>query len=188
MGRARDDAAGEAFDKGGRMMGRGSPGGPPLARLAAGGHADRVPLPFPFAGGGYDFSFSGLKTAALRVWRARPADEAFGRDFAASFRRAVAEGLVAKFFRAVDGHRPLPAPPGGAAGKQTGGTCPWSRTSPWPDPSPDRSALFPFPGTYLTCAGANVRPWTAGAGLRIMCTNLWARPITPLLQSQSLPA
>ncbi|KRT78001.1 MAG: O-sialoglycoprotein endopeptidase, O-sialoglycoprotein endopeptidase [Armatimonadetes bacterium CSP1-3] len=109
LGRTRDDAAGEAFDKVGRMMGLGYPGGPPLDRLAASGHADRVPLPFPFAGGGYEFSFSGLKTAALRVWRARPVDEEFGRDFAASFRRAVAEVLVAKFFRAVDEHRPQSA-------------------------------------------------------------------------------
>jgi len=106
LGRTRDDAAGEAFDKVGRLMGLGYPGGPPLDRLAATGQSDRVALPFPFADGGYDFSFSGLKTAALRVWRARPADEDFARDFAASFRRAVAEVLVAKLFRAVDEYHP----------------------------------------------------------------------------------
>ncbi|MDR7465643.1 MAG: tRNA (adenosine(37)-N6)-threonylcarbamoyltransferase complex transferase subunit TsaD, partial [Armatimonadota bacterium] len=91
LGRTRDDAAGEAFDKVGRMMGLGYPGGPPLDRLAEGGDPDRVPLPLPFPDGAYDFSFSGLKTAALRVWRARPADAGFARDFAARFRRAVGE-------------------------------------------------------------------------------------------------
>ncbi len=106
LGRTRDDAAGEAFDKVGRMIGLGYPGGPPLDRLATTGHPDRVPLPSPFADGGYDFSFSGLKTAALRVWRAGPGDEAFRRDFAASFRRAVAEALVRKLFRAADEYRP----------------------------------------------------------------------------------
>ncbi len=102
LGRTRDDAAGEAFDKVGRMMGLGYPGGPPLDRLAEEGDPDQVDLPRPFAAGGYEFSFSGLKTAALRAWRSRTPSEAFARDFAASFRRAVAETLVAKLFRAVD--------------------------------------------------------------------------------------
>ncbi len=106
LGRTRDDAAGEAVDKVGRLMGLGYPGGPPLDRLAAGGRPDRVPLPLPFPDGGYDFSFSGLKTAALRAWRGRPADPDFARDFAASFRRAVVEVLVGKLFRAVDAYRP----------------------------------------------------------------------------------
>lgn len=106
LGRTRDDAAGEAFDKVGRMMGLGYPGGPLLDRLAEGGDPDRVPLPLPFPDGVYDFSFSGLKTAALRAWRARPADPGFARDFAASFRRAVVEVLVAKLFRVVDAYHP----------------------------------------------------------------------------------
>ncbi len=106
LGRTRDDAAGEAFDKVGRLMGLGYPGGPPLDRLAEEGHPDRVPLPLPFPDGVYDFSFSGLKTAALRAWRTRPADAGFARDFAASFRQAVVEVLVAKLFRAVDAYRP----------------------------------------------------------------------------------
>jgi len=106
LGRTRDDAAGEAFDKVGRLMGLGYPGGPLVDRLAEGGHPERVPLPLPFPDGVYDFSFSGLKTAALRVWRNRPADADFARDFAASFRRAVVEVLVAKLFRAVDAFRP----------------------------------------------------------------------------------
>lgn len=106
LGRTRDDAAGEAFDKVGRLMGLGYPGGPPLDRLAEEGDADHVDLPRPFPDGGYEFSFSGLKTAALRLWRARTPSAQFARDFAASFRRAVAETLIAKLFRAVDEHRP----------------------------------------------------------------------------------
>lgn len=106
LGRTRDDAAGEAFDKVGRLMGLGYPGGPPLDRLAEEGDPDRVVLPRPFADGGYEFSFSGLKTAALRVWRSQPYSDEFVRDFAASFRRVVAETLVAKLFRAVEEHRP----------------------------------------------------------------------------------
>ncbi len=106
LGRTRDDAAGEAFDKVGRMMGLGYPGGPPLDRLAASGDPTSVLLPVPLPGGGFDFSFSGLKTAALRAWRARPDDTAFPENFAASFRRSVVEALVARLFRAVDVYRP----------------------------------------------------------------------------------
>jgi len=106
LGRTRDDAAGEAFDKVGRMMGLGYPGGPPLDRLAATGDPARVPLPVPLVDGGFDFSFSGLKTAALRAWRARPEREEFPRHFAAGFRRAVVEALVGKVFRAVETYRP----------------------------------------------------------------------------------
>jgi N6-L-threonylcarbamoyladenine synthase len=106
LGRTRDDAAGEAFDKVARMMGLGYPGGPLLDRLAAHGDPEGVPLPLPFADGGYDFSFSGLKTAALRAWKGGAADERFARDLAASFRRAVVEVLVLKMARAVDAHHP----------------------------------------------------------------------------------
>lgn len=106
LGRTRDDAAGEAFDKVARVMGLGYPGGPAMDRLAEGGDPERVPLPLPFPDGGYDFSFSGLKTAALRVWRGAADGERFARDFAASFRRAVTLVLVSKLFRAVDAHRP----------------------------------------------------------------------------------
>ncbi|MGH2453100.1 MAG: tRNA (adenosine(37)-N6)-threonylcarbamoyltransferase complex transferase subunit TsaD [bacterium] len=106
LGRTRDDAAGEAFDKVGRMMGLGYPGGPPLDRLAEEGDPDRVTFPRPFAGGGYEFSFSGLKTAALRAWRGETPTEPFVRNFAASFRRAIVETLVAKLFRAVEEYGP----------------------------------------------------------------------------------
>ncbi len=68
LGRTRDDAAGEAFDKAARALGLGYPGGPAIDRAAEQGRADRVALPRPFPDEtSFDFSFSGLKTAVLRA-------------------------------------------------------------------------------------------------------------------------
>ncbi len=70
LGRTLDDAAGEAFDKGARLLGLGYPGGPAIERAAAGGNPGRFDLPRSWLAGqgdGYDFSFSGLKTALLRL-------------------------------------------------------------------------------------------------------------------------
>jgi len=66
LGRTLDDAAGEAFDKGARVLGLGFPGGPAIQRAAAEGRPGRYPLPRAWLGDRYDFSFSGLKTALLR--------------------------------------------------------------------------------------------------------------------------
>jgi len=102
LGRTRDDAAGEAFDKVARAMGLGYPGGPALDRLGQGGDPAIAPLPIPFAGRGYDFSFSGIKTAALRVLAAHPEpDQMFLAGLAASLQEVVAEALVRKVARAV---------------------------------------------------------------------------------------
>ena len=107
LGRTRDDAAGEAFDKVGRAMGLGYPGGPALDRLGRAGNPDAAPLPVPFADGGFDFSFSGVKTAALRALAAQPEpSERFLADLAASLQRVVAEALVGKLARAARLHRP----------------------------------------------------------------------------------
>ncbi|MGH3076426.1 MAG: tRNA (adenosine(37)-N6)-threonylcarbamoyltransferase complex transferase subunit TsaD, partial [Gaiellales bacterium] len=67
LGRTRDDAAGEAFDKVARMLGLGFPGGPAIQGTAEGGDPERYPLPRAWLPGTYDFSFSGLKTATLRL-------------------------------------------------------------------------------------------------------------------------
>jgi len=67
LGRTLDDAAGEAFDKGARLLGLGFPGGPAIQRAAERGRPGRVALPRAWLGDSYDFSFSGLKTALLRV-------------------------------------------------------------------------------------------------------------------------
>lgn len=117
LGRTRDDAAGEAYDKTAKLLGLGYPGGPVIDRLAASGDPDRAPLVFTIPqmrGPSLDFSFSGLKTAVLRyvkehgVAPVRPGDEPSQevRDLAASFQRAVVQSLRARLKRAVQDHRP----------------------------------------------------------------------------------
>jgi len=104
LGRSRDDAAGEAFDKVARLLDLGYPGGPAIDRLAAGGEASKVPLPVPRPGdGSLDFSFSGLKTAVARAVAAKTYDPA---DIAASFQAAVVAHLRGQTERAAQGHRP----------------------------------------------------------------------------------
>jgi len=97
IGRTRDDAAGEAFDKAARMLGLGYPGGPALDRLARTGRAERQPLPRPSLPG-LEYSFSGLKTALL--YRLRDLGESAGpeerADLAASFEQSVVESLLEK--------------------------------------------------------------------------------------------
>jgi N6-L-threonylcarbamoyladenine synthase len=67
LGRTIDDAAGEAFDKVARILGVGYPGGPAIEKAAEGGNPNAYPFPRAKLGDSYDFSFSGLKTAVLRV-------------------------------------------------------------------------------------------------------------------------
>ncbi|MBF0341281.1 MAG: tRNA (adenosine(37)-N6)-threonylcarbamoyltransferase complex transferase subunit TsaD [Magnetococcales bacterium] len=100
LGRTRDDAVGEAFDKGARLLGLGYPGGPAIAALAQGG--DRRGIHFPRAMPGreqLDCSFSGLKTA-LRTFLGQHADRhgdpAWRRDVAASYQEAIVEVLAVK--------------------------------------------------------------------------------------------
>jgi N6-L-threonylcarbamoyladenine synthase len=93
LGQTVDDAAGEAFDKGARLLGLGYPGGPEVDRLARAGDPTAFDLPRA-APGELDFSFSGLKTALLYTLRDRPdADRA---DLAASYQRAIVDALVAR--------------------------------------------------------------------------------------------
>jgi N6-L-threonylcarbamoyladenine synthase len=123
LGRTLDDAAGEAFDKGARLLGLGYPGGPAIQRAAAEGDPARFDLPRAWLGDRFDFSFSGLKTALLRIVEPYrlpaqpPAREIAGpfvehrpplyagdlpiADLAASYQEAVVEVLAAKAVRAV---------------------------------------------------------------------------------------
>ncbi|MEA2481066.1 MAG: tRNA N6-adenosine threonylcarbamoyltransferase [Thermoleophilaceae bacterium] len=98
LGQTLDDAAGEAFDKGARLLGLGYPGGPALDRLAGGGDPAAFDFPRSAPGDGLDFSFSGLKTALL--YRVRDLGEAEasarGADLAASYQRAIVDALVAR--------------------------------------------------------------------------------------------
>ena len=93
IGRTRDDAAGEAFDKAARIIGLGYPGGPAVEKAARSG-SDTLKLPRAWLAGSYDFSFSGVKTALLR--RVEAGDVSSPADAAASFQAAVVEVLVKK--------------------------------------------------------------------------------------------
>ena len=98
IGATKDDAAGEAFDKVARLLGLGFPGGPAIAQAALEGDPTRVHFALPLEGQkGYDFSFSGLKTAALYAHR----DGANPFDLAASFQAAVVRSLVKTCARAA---------------------------------------------------------------------------------------
>ncbi|HEV2811545.1 MAG TPA: tRNA (adenosine(37)-N6)-threonylcarbamoyltransferase complex transferase subunit TsaD [Acidimicrobiales bacterium] len=94
LGSTVDDAAGEAFDKVARFLGLGYPGGPAIDRLAITGDPAAVKFPRAMLGRGFDFSFSGLKTAVVTFVRAHP--EVAVEDVAASFQQAVVDVLVAK--------------------------------------------------------------------------------------------
>jgi N6-L-threonylcarbamoyladenine synthase len=98
VGATRDDAAGEAFDKVARLAGLGYPGGPAVAEAAKLGDPKAVPFKVPLAGQkGYEFSFSGLKTAALLAFRAGAKPE----DLAASFQAVAVKSLVQTSVRAA---------------------------------------------------------------------------------------
>jgi N6-L-threonylcarbamoyladenine synthase len=102
IGRTRDDAAGEAFDKAARMLGLGYPGGPALDRAARKGDPRRQPLPRPSLPG-FEYSFSGLKTALLyRLRDLGEPDEQTRADLAAAFEASVVESLLEKLGAAID--------------------------------------------------------------------------------------
>jgi N6-L-threonylcarbamoyladenine synthase len=120
LGSTLDDAAGEAFDKGARLLGLPYPGGPALQRLAEAG--DPAAFDFPTARGvpGLDFSFAGLKTALL--YAIRDLGEEAGRrgaDLAASYQRAIVDSLMVRVERGLDetGHTRLAIGGGVAANR-----------------------------------------------------------------------
>ena len=103
LGETLDDAAGEAFDKTAKLLGLGYPGGPALARLATQGDTMRFQFPRPLVDQpGFDFSFSGLKTAVIRQWERIGKATNQRADIAASFERAVVDTLVIKAIRALE--------------------------------------------------------------------------------------
>lgn len=104
IGKTRDDAAGEAFDKAARAMGMPYPGGVHLDKLAESGDPERYGFPHPnVSGSPYDFSFSGLKTAVInRIHHAEQKGESLGiEDLAASFRKTVVDCLTEKTCQAM---------------------------------------------------------------------------------------
>jgi N6-L-threonylcarbamoyladenine synthase len=120
IGRTRDDAAGEAFDKVAKMMGLPYPGGPAIGQLAPQGNENAYQLPTARLDGSLDFSFSGLKTAVLRTLQSEaggdfrtPSSELPARlsgrqkaDMAASFQRTVAQTLTGRLLRAYHQYQP----------------------------------------------------------------------------------
>ncbi|OAA30065.1 protein kinase [Kosmotoga arenicorallina S304] len=103
VGKTRDDAAGEAFDKVARLLGLSYPGGPEIEKLAKKGE---VKYSFPRSlreKGNYDFSFSGLKTSVLYFIKKNPG--AKKEDIAASFQAAVVDSLLSKTFAAAEKYR-----------------------------------------------------------------------------------
>lgn len=104
LGRTRDDAAGEAFDKVARVLGLPYPGGPEIDRLAQVGNPDAYDLPMGLAfEDTYDFSFSGLKTAAINILHnaSQRGEEINVADFAASLQKAITKVLAEKTMRAA---------------------------------------------------------------------------------------
>ncbi len=107
LGTTLDDAVGEAFDKTAKLLGLGYPGGPALAALAEKGNEKAVTLPRPMLSKpGFDFSFSGLKTAVMVEVRNREANGTLCRaDVAASFQRAVVDTLIGRTIKAAQAER-----------------------------------------------------------------------------------
>jgi N6-L-threonylcarbamoyladenine synthase len=102
LGDTVDDAAGEAFDKTAKLLGLSYPGGPALAKLAETGDARRFKLPRPMlASGDLNFSFAGLKTAALTIANREESTERNKADIAAAFQSAAVDVLVAKSLQAL---------------------------------------------------------------------------------------
>ena len=103
LGKTRDDAAGEAFDKTAKLLGLGYPGGVAIDRTSDGGDRKRFAFPSPMPGkNNLEFSFSGMKTAAARSLAEHgPLDGQGLMDFCASFQDAVVTNLLKKSFRAT---------------------------------------------------------------------------------------
>ncbi|MCK5286311.1 MAG: tRNA (adenosine(37)-N6)-threonylcarbamoyltransferase complex transferase subunit TsaD [Thermodesulfovibrionia bacterium] len=94
IGRTKDDAAGEAFDKVAKLLGAGYPGGPFIDALSEKGNAEAIYFPRPVMNNSLDFSFSGLKTAVLNYLKKNPTP--IKEDVAASFQSAIIDVLVHK--------------------------------------------------------------------------------------------
>ncbi|MGH7537323.1 MAG: tRNA (adenosine(37)-N6)-threonylcarbamoyltransferase complex transferase subunit TsaD, partial [Gemmatimonadales bacterium] len=101
LGATRDDAAGEAFDKVATLLGLGYPGGPAIEQLARSGDPGRFSFPRPMREDGFEFSFSGLKTAVRHAVRASPDLARDRADLARGFQDAVLDVLVTKLARGV---------------------------------------------------------------------------------------
>lgn len=107
LGKTRDDAAGEAFDKAAKIMGLPYPGGIEIDKLAKKGNREAIKFPRPFkSSSNFDFSFSGLKTSVLYYLRKHPdPSEQELSDICASYQEAIVDTLVDKTLLAAKGHK-----------------------------------------------------------------------------------
>jgi N6-L-threonylcarbamoyladenine synthase len=123
LGETLDDAAGEALDKGARMLGLGFPGGPAISRAAHDGDPDRYEFPVGLKGrNNLDFSFSGLKTSLLYKLKAMDQEQVIDElpHLAAGYEAAVVEALSRKLLRAIDLHdAPAAVVAGGVAANKS---------------------------------------------------------------------
>lgn len=169
VGRTRDDAAGEAFDKLAKLLGLGCPGGPAVSRMAEQGRADAFAFPRAMQNGGQDFSFSGLKTAvANQVSRFRQQDMPVPvEDICASFEQAVADVLVEKTILAAQraGHQQIALGGGVAANsrlrRQLAARCAAAGLHcflPSPVFCTDNAAMIGLAGFHQFAAGNTVGP------------------------------
>ena len=102
IGQTLDDAAGEAFDKTAKLMGLTYPGGPQLAKLAETGDENKYAFTMPLRNReSLDFSFSGIKSAALRHWQGSNKSSQVQHDLAASFQKVVVHSLVRRVVKAM---------------------------------------------------------------------------------------
>ena len=149
LGTSIDDAAGEAFDKGARLLGLGYPGGAAIDALAREGDAEA--FTFPVASlGGHDFSFSGVKTALL--YKVRDLGDAAHRrkaDLAASYQRAIVRALVERTQAAAEreGHETIAVVGGVAANSELRAALPDARFAPLPLCT-DNAAMIASAGRY----------------------------------------
>ncbi len=105
LGQTRDDAAGEAYDKGARLLGLGYPGGRQISEQATEGNPKRYDLPRGLSKERYDMSFSGLKTAVLRLVE-KEGNNISVPDAAASLQAAINDALIKRLRNAIEDHNP----------------------------------------------------------------------------------
>jgi N6-L-threonylcarbamoyladenine synthase len=183
IGRTRDDAAGEAYDKVARLLGLGYPGGPEIDRLARRGNPRAVEFPRPSMPGTWDFSFSGLKTSVLYHLRDHPGVPKGKRlaDLCASFQEAVAETLVEKTLAAAKKFRARDIVLGGGVAansrlrtlmSERGSAAGFEVRLPSRILCTDNAAMIAHAGWRLLKAGRAARPGRADPALEI---KNWAR-------------
>ena len=170
LGRTRDDAAGEAFDKVAKLLDLGYPGGPMISRLAEQGNAEAIAFPRAWLGkDSLDFSFSGLKTSVANyVHQYRQKNRTVPiKDLCASFEQAVADVLVEKTVQAAEqaGHKQVVIGGGVAANtklrRQLKARCAEAGLrccTPSPEYCTDNAAMIGLAGYFHFVAGSTVGP------------------------------